>query len=482
MLQHDQANPIRAAIYDLRQKAYQLVYQFLPDPEASLLAGILLGIEARIPEAVDQAFRDTGTSHIIAISGFNFAIVAGLFSSLFTRLLGRWRGMLAAFLAIALYALLAGANAAVVRAAIMGGMSVFALQLGRRQQGVNTLLIVAAVMALADPNVLWDVGFQLSFTATLGLVLYAQPLQEWFVNWAGRYLPEERVQRLAGPVGEYFLFTLAAQLTTLPVIVYHFQRLSLVSLIANPLILPAQPPVMILGGLSALMGLVYAPLGQLVAYLVWPFLIYTIRLVEFFAGLGNAVWVLGSTSLLAVALFYAFLFALTILKNQPPPQPGQSRYIPSWGVMGAMAVLLTLTLLTWQAVILAPDGRLHVTVLDVGSGDAVLIQTPGGKYVLVDGGPSATRLSDALGRRLPVWGGGLDTLVVAATGPEQVGGLPYTLERFLPRQVLWAGPATGDYAALSLRRLLTQKQVPLIQAQKGMRWTWDRAQVWKCWR
>jgi competence protein ComEC len=108
-----------------------------------------------------------------------------------------------------------------------------------------------------------------------------------------------------------------------------------------------------------------------------------------------------------------------------------------------------------------------VTVLDVGSGDAVLIQTPGGKYVLVDGGPSATRLSDALGRRLPVWGGGLDTLVVAATGPEQVGGLPYTLERFLPRQVLWSGPPTGDYAALSLRRLLTQKQVPLILAQAG---------------
>ncbi len=138
LLQHDQANPIRAAIYDLRQKAHQLIYQFLPDPEASLLAGILLGIEARIPEVVEQAFRDTGTSHIIAISGFNFAIVAGLFSSLFTRLLGRWRGMLAAFLAISLYAVLAGANAAVVRAAIMGGMSVFALQLGRRQQGVNT--------------------------------------------------------------------------------------------------------------------------------------------------------------------------------------------------------------------------------------------------------------------------------------------------------------------------------------------------------
>ncbi len=466
LIQHDQGNPIRALIYNIREKAFHLVNQFLPDPEASLLTGILLGIEERIPEKVDQAFRDTGTAHIIAISGFNFAIVAGLFSSLFTRLLGRWRGMLAAFLGMVIYAVLAGANAAVVRAAIMGSFSVFAQQLGRRQHGLNTLLIVAAIMALADPNVLWDVGFQLSFTATLGLVLYAQPLQEWFTAWGKRFFTEERVERLAGPVGEYLLFTVAAQITTLPVIVYHFQRLSLVSLLANPLILPAQPPVMILGGLAALLGMAAAPLGQIAAYLVWPFLIYTIRLVEWFASLNKAVWVLGSVTLLVVALYYLILFALTILKSQPSV-PGQKSAMPSWVSIGGMIGLLAITLLTWQAVILAPDGRLHVTVLDVGSGEALLIQTPGGRYVLVDGGPSATRLSDALGRRLPVWGGGLDTLVVAATGPEQVGGLPYALERFTPRQTLWAGPATGDYTALSLRRILTQKQIPMTQAQSG---------------
>jgi competence protein ComEC len=146
-------------------------------------------VEGGIPEPVRQAFNDTGTSHIIAISGFNFAIVAGLFVGFFGWLLGRWRGMLAAFLGIALYAVLAGASAGVVRAAIMGGLGVFAVQIGRRQVGLNSLVFVAALMALANPHVLWDVGFQLSFMATLGLILYADPLSRGFTGLAARLPP-----------------------------------------------------------------------------------------------------------------------------------------------------------------------------------------------------------------------------------------------------------------------------------------------------
>lgn len=130
----------------------------------------------------------------------------------------------------------------------MGGIALFGRQLGKRQTGLNSLGFVAAVMALFDPQVLWDVSFQLSFAATLGLVLYARPLQDWLTGLLARRLPQATVRRISGPVGEYFLFTLAAQVMTLPVIAYHFQRISLVSILANPIILPAQPPVMVLGG------------------------------------------------------------------------------------------------------------------------------------------------------------------------------------------------------------------------------------------
>ena len=285
LLARDQGNPLLAWIYSFKDRCVALIYRLFPDPEASLLAGILLGVYSGIPPGVSEAFRAAGVSHIIVISGFNMTIVAGLFAVIFGRLFGRRWGAVAAVLGIALYTLLVGATPSVVRAAIMAGLALFAAQVGRRQDGLNTLAFVAAVMAMINPSVLWDVSFQLTFLATLGLVLYAEPLSRAFMNIATRRLPTTTAERLVGPVGEFFLFTIAAQLTTLAVMAYYFQRLSLVSLISNPLILPAQPAVEILGGLALILGLIWLPLGQLVAYLAWPFLVYTIRLAEWFAAL-----------------------------------------------------------------------------------------------------------------------------------------------------------------------------------------------------
>jgi len=172
----------------------------------------------------------------------------------------------AAILGIIFYTLLVGASPSVLRAAIMGTLALFARQLGRRT-GINTLAITAALMAGFSPNILWDAGFQLSFAATLGLVLYADPLLTWFTNLLARRLPLATARRIAEPVGSYLLFTLAAQVMTLPVIAYHFQRISLVSILANPVILPAQPAVMVLDGLAVLLGLIWQPLGQVAGYL-----------------------------------------------------------------------------------------------------------------------------------------------------------------------------------------------------------------------
>ena len=193
----------------------------------------------------------------------------------------------------------------------MGGTAVFASLVGRRQDGLNTLAVVAAVMAAFNPQVLWNVGFQLSFAATLGLVLYAEPLKTAFERLASRYVPVETAQKWSRPVGEYILFTLAAQVLVLPIIIYYFQRISLSSLIANPLILPAQPPVMILGGLALLAGTIYYPLGQILAWIAWPFVAYTIRVVEFLAAFPGGALNLGEVSVVLVIGFYAFLFGLT---------------------------------------------------------------------------------------------------------------------------------------------------------------------------
>jgi competence protein ComEC len=459
LLPSTSGNPFLKLVYGFKERLVTVVYRVFPDPEASLLAGILLGDDNGLPANLQQAFQDTGTTHIIAISGFNIAILAAVFMALFGRLLGRRKGAIVAVACIFVYTLLVGATASVLRAAIMGTLAIFARQVGRRQNGLNTLAATAGIMAVIDPLSLWDVGFQLSFAATLGLILYAQPFQDWFTNLLARRMQAQAAERVARPVGEYILFTLAAQLTTLPVIAWHFGRISLVSILTNPFILPAQPAVMILGGVAVLLGLVYLPLGRLFGWIAWPFAAYTDRAVELFDRIPHGYVALGDFSLLFVVLFYAVLLFLTFASARRK-KVLRSILVPSV----IIASLGILTFLVWSAVFTAPDGKLRLTFLDVGSANAVLIQTPTGRAILVNGGPSPSQLSGSLGRRLSPFDRSLDWLVVASTGEKELAALPRTLDRFQVDAALWAGPVGASSSSVQVDRWLVYNNVPVTQS------------------
>ncbi len=461
LLEQGQGNPILSALYTFRQHAVDIVYSFYPDPEASLLSGILLGVQSGIPESVLEAFRLTGTSHIIVISGFNITIIAALFTLVFSRILGVRRGAVISAIGIILYTLLVGANPAVVRAAILGILTLVGYQLGRRQTGLNSLAIIAAVMAVITPAVLWDVSFQLSFAATLGIMLYAGMFIQWFSQLAQRFSSPTTANRLAGPVGEYFLLTLAAQLTTLPLMIFYFKRLSLTALIANPLILPAQPPLMVLGGLSVLTGMVFKPIGQLLAWAAWPFTAYTIRMVEWLAAVPHGSIPVGQVGLPLILLFYTLLFTVTFARTRIA---GLARRLTP---VIPLAILAVFTFMVWRAAADAPDDRLHVTILDVGTGDAVLVQSPTGRSVLINGGPSTVALSDALGRRLPLINHSLDWLVVADIDNEDLSAIPGNLERFTPANILWAGNTSGTRVIAELQNLLISLSLPVTTMQSG---------------
>ena len=485
-----EGNFFTAGLYALKGYALETIYRIFPDPEASLLAGILLGVDNGLPKDLQQAFKDTGTAHIIAISGFNIAIIAELFLAIFGRAFGKRRGAVFAGLGIIFYTLLVGADAAVVRAAAMGVTALFARHFGRQQDGLNTLFGVGALMALFNPYYLQDVGFQLSFFATLGLILYAQPLEAFTTRLLTQYairntgtqvdtytgtqtdaqslIPNSQfVPRASSLITNFFLLTLAAQVTTLPIMAYHFNRLSLVSFIANPFILPAQPAVMILGGLADILGMIFHPLGQLAAFIAWPFVTYTIRVVDFFAGLpGAAISV--DFPFWGVLLWFVALLGLTVgwipLKEFFVSLKTRLPKIPVWA---ALAVLTLLAILVWRAVLSLPDGKLHITFLDVGTSDAILIQTPNGDNVLINGGESLSQLSSRLGQRLPLFNRKLDWLIIASTQEQQVNALPRLMERYPPAQVLWAGNVEASYPARTLNAWLTSHQVRVTRAEKN---------------
>ena len=461
-------NPIVAALYRFKQGSLENIYRMFPDPESSLLAGILLGVDTGLTDELQQAFKNTGTAHIIAISGFNIAIIAGIFFALFSRLFGERRGAVVAILGIVLYTFIVGADAAVVRAAIMGSLALFARQVGRRQTALNTLLAVAMLMCLWNPLYVWDVGFQLSFFATLGLILYATPFSEFANRTLTKFLPASTGEKAAEIFSEFVLLTLAAQLTTIPIMAYHFQRISLVSFIANPFILPAQPAVMIVGGLAVLLSLVWFPLGQFTAWIAYPFVVYTIRMVELFDRVPHGTIFLGDFSVWIVIGFYAALFAVTFgWSGFREWTRSLGQRAGTVGVGGAVAILSIALLLVWRAAVAIPDGLLHVTFLDVGSADGVLIKTPSGKNILINGGESVTTLSDELGRRISAFNRRLDWLVIAATDEEQVAALPRVIERYPPQTVLWSGNKQASFSSQVLSEYLTLQGVYVIEAQAG---------------
>lgn len=454
-------NPFWAWLHGLRASLYKEINALFPQPEAALLNGILLGIESDIPADIQQAFKDTGTAHIVAISGFNIAIIAALFVTLFSRLFGKTYGSLLAILGIIFYTLLVGASASVVRAAFMGSLALLARQFGRRGLALNTLFFAALLMSLWNPFTLWDIGFQLSFAATLGLVLYAQPWQEAVRNFLLRFLPQNTVDAVIGPFSDYFLLTFAAQLTTLPLTVYHFGRLSLISFIANPFVLPAQPPIMIFGGLAAIAGKLYHPLGQVVAWFTWPFPAYSIRAIEYFAGFEGGVYTVGEFGLLTMLLLYAILFGLTL----------------SWSRLTVLRPLVNISLITivlgvasvnlWRTAANGPDGRLRVTFLDVGSAETILIKTPDGRFALINGGPSPSKLVNQIGRQIPPFRRKLDALIIAAPQENQVAALPRILDQYPPDSAFWMGSRQASYSARLLDEWLTKNAVPITEPGAG---------------
>jgi competence protein ComEC len=472
----DQGSLIWAALIAFKARAAAVIAQILPEPHAALLTGILLGVETGIPRDLSDQFNATGTSHIVVISGFNIAIVAGLLMLVGTKAVGKRRATWIALAGIALYTLLVGASPAVLRAAVMGSLGVLALYLGRPTEARTSLVFSAVLMTALNPTTLWDVGFQLSFAATAGLVLLSPPLERAAERWLAALAGPRHARRALGLLSEALLVTLAAQIATGPLIVYHFGRLSLVSLLTNMLVLPVQPLVMLTGGLAALAGLLWLPAGQVLGWLAWLPLAWTVEVVRWTAGLPFASLTLGRFSPWLLAVLYAGLAAGLWLATragpgdeaQPStPLPAGSRLRGSTQVMvagGAAAVILA-----GLAIAGLPDGRLHVTFLDVGQGDAIFITTPRGQQILVDGGPGPSAVLAQMGSAMPFWDRSLDVVVNTHPDDDHLAGLLAVLERYQVGQVILPDVGTGTPLYAAWQKALAGEGAIVTQARAGMR-------------
>lgn len=455
----------------------------VPEPEAALGAGILLGVRASIAPEISEAFTRAGLTHVIAISGWNIAIVVAVIAALARPLArrpgGRWTTALIASSAVGGYVVLVGASPSVVRAALMAGCMLVARLGGSRAHAASALELAALLMLVIAPAVLWDVGFQLSLLATAGLIWFGAPV-------------ERRLARWPAWIREPVALTLAAQLTTLPVILVNFERLSLVAPIANVLVVPFVPVAMLFSAIASVFGVldgaVHLPaLGEALAWFTggaaWLVLRAMIALGSAAGSLPLAAVDVSLPPPIAAAWLPMLGLASWALRSSPAAQTGETESVD--GRVGALAavarrvvrplpiaaalvsILLAITLAQRS------DGALHVTVLDIGQGDAILVETPTGATALIDGGPDPDLTLRRLGANLPFFGRAVDLLVLTHPHHDHVTGLVEVLDRFRVSAVLHAGIAFENPAYDRLLSDASIAHVPVGLARTGQVLTLD---------
>ena len=463
-------SPLYARLLDFKSAIIRRINSALPEPQAGLLVGILLGNEAGISSDLENDFRRTGASHIIAISGFNMVVITAIIMRVFGGLAGRNRvsATLVAIIFIVAYTILAGAGAGVVRAAMMSVLLVVGQQLRRKTFLPTSLAFATLCMSLLDPNILLDIGFQLSFCAVLGLGLFADPLARQFRALLGRHLSPPTADRLHAVLNEPVIVSIAAQIATLPLVVLYFGRVSLVAFPVNVLIVPVQSLILMIAFVAAPLSIVLPAAGAVLFWVNMVFLSWSINVVRGFSNTGFAEFVINFDSRL-IQLYYLFMIGGTIVAAARPTflyrlSGAIQKQRTLVAIVSAAAVILVL--MSGMA-LSRSDGKLHLWLLDVGHSNAILLQSPGGVQMLVDGGRFPARLLTAIGDRLPFYDRRIEILVISHPDEWDIAALNSVLDRYSVSIVLYSGQPNHSDAFIEIKRRLAEANVPMAIVRAG---------------
>jgi len=429
---------VAGALDRVRRRAEVGLARGLPDEEASLLRGMVLGQDERLGEDVRTEFQRSGLAHLLAVSGQNVVLLAMLALGVGMAVGLRLRARLVLALALVLvYVPLAGGGPSIQRAGVMGAAGLVAALAGRPASRWYALGLAAVVTLALNPRASGEVGWQLSFAAVVGLLALAP-----------RWREALRRARVPGPLADAAAVTAAATIATAPLMAFHFQQVSLASLPANLVAAPAVAPIMWLGMLGIAAAQVSPALcvplnalnGPLLAYVEWvahvaaepPAAAMPVRI----GGLPAlaATYAAGAAGLWAVAKGWAWLSGGT----WPADGGRRRRRVAGRRVVVVAAAFAVAALALAPALRGAdppPPGELVVSFLDVGQGDATLLQH-GGASILVDtgppGGPILARLKESGVRRL-------DALLITHAEIDHEGMALDVVRAFKPRLILDGG-------------------------------------------
>ena len=492
-------NPLLGALFTLRVTLSQLLASALPQPEAALLIAIFLSLHTPSLTLLKADFNSTGTAHLVAASGFKITLLAGLLAQALSRLYEDhvngwqvlpaqrrkdWRRWLATLLVLGCiggYTLLSGASPAALRAGIMGSLLYLTPRLERRYNVYTALAGTALVMSMIDPFLAWDIGFQLSFVGTLGILLLTPALT--------RILQPLRRLPGGGYLSELLAVTLAAQIVTLPIVAVTFHVVSLVAPLANLLTVPLLGALLVLGALLCAIGILSPLLLQRCGELAWPLVHYVAVVIPWCAHIPWSALNVGSVDTLLVWFYYALLGTLYYLWAQTQWQAiskaqvssyqggkqhgGTQRIPPKVRLLMVTLIVLAYGLSLFQAQAQASTNQAEVIFIDLGSpaqpeaGTAIFLRSVDGHSSLIDGGLDSAGVGLALDRLLSPWQRTLDTVMLTAPLQNHITGLQDVAARYTIGRAVDAGMLHPSATYARWRRTISTRAIPYVVAQQG---------------
>ncbi|OZB91634.1 DNA internalization-related competence protein ComEC/Rec2 [Paenibacillus sp. XY044] len=482
-----------------------MIDRIFKEPHAGYMKGLIIGLQDDLDPETYAQFSQLGLTHILAISGMHVAVYVGCLLYLFSLLrLSREKSLLLVMLLVPLYVLLSGVSPSVVRAGIMSMIGLYAARKGMLKDGLNILSAAALLMLLWNPYYLLSVSFQLSFLVTAGLMIYV-PLIHPLLS----FLPS----KIAGAVG----VTLIAQLVSFPLTIYYFNQFSLLSFAANFVLVPFITFLVLPVGTAALLiGSLWLSAGKLMAAAAEWLDDLSFWLVKWMNGYPQFVTIWKSPSAVWIASYFIALYGLlyfgrrwSLSRRQIAAEPDatvplgvlpaarrtaaalppRTKARLAAGALGALCVLIVLLYSGYQ-----PE-RFHgagaVQVLDVGQGDSILITTPQGKHLLVDGGGTVSFRKAEDGwkdRKQPFEVGAkvlvpllkkrgiheLDAVIVSHGDQDHAGGMQAVLEQIPVRAFLFNGTLAGTAAFDRLMSTAVDKDIPIYAIHQGMDYDPDK--------
>ncbi len=416
----------------IKHESLAAISRALPPTSGALLAGLLLGERTDLPHELDEGFRRAGVYHVLAVSGFNVALLAAaVFALCHLARVGRRTSAVIAIVVVIGFAAVVGPEPSVLRAVVMAVLVLAALLLERDASVTNSLALAALVILAVRPGDLHDPGFQLSFAATAGIV--AAPIPRGLV---------------LGAIG----VSAAAQLAVLPITLTHFNQLSTIGVVANLGVVPLAGVATVAGLLAVGVSFLSESAAQVGFDAVWPVLLALRALVAIAAAVPGAVVHLPAPPWVAIACYTGALALGLVWWHLHAERPRVAN--PS-GAAALALLALAVAVAAWPA-LRPPDGRLRLIVLDVGQGDAIALEAPDGRVLLVDAGGGGPMRLDA-GERVVapfLWNRGhlrLAGAIVTHPDADHAGGMETARRLFgagstwdadtLARGPLWLGGA-----------------------------------------